>query len=262
MGTCMGPLVDLEVLTAGEYLATAGEGTGEGLLSCMNPDVVDQLVLGLEGTTAARTAVPEARVCRALRSTNMLHCQVSHYLVHGVEGLATRLARARPVYPQTTQVLHWLHVPEERTRLVAVVGVGLVSVGSWVVDEPGVRLVYGLGVVQGRAEAQDVPRGCGWYELLVVSPQQEVPGGVARVVQMVGVVIAGVGLVEVMLRLLHPHHLTGPGRVRGAHLQPHTRWQPVPMVRRLHKRIYHFGKAVLCQVQHDEKLTLNHRYFR
>lgn len=64
---------------------------------------------------------------------------------------------------------------------------------------------------------------------------------------MVGVVIAGVSLVEVMLRLLHgPHHLTGPGGMRGAHLQPHARRQPVAVVRRLHKRIYHFGKAVLC----------------
>lgn len=145
--TCMGPLVDLEVLTAGEDLAAAGEGTGEGLLSRMNPDVVDQLVLGLEGSTAARTAVPEARVRRALGPTDMLHCQVRHNLVHGVEGLAARLARARPVHPQTAQVLHWLHVPEERARLVAVVGVGLVSVGPRVVDEPGVRLVYGLGVM-------------------------------------------------------------------------------------------------------------------
>lgn len=147
MPTCMGPLVDLEVLAAGEDLAAAGEGTRERLLSRMHPDVVDQLVLGLEGTAAARTAVPEARVRRALRSADMLHCQVRHNLVHRVEGLAARLARARPVHPQAAQVLHWLHVPEERARLVAVVGVGLVSVGPRVVDEPGVRLVYGLGVV-------------------------------------------------------------------------------------------------------------------
>lgn len=40
MFTCMGPLVNLEVFTPGEYFATAGEGAGEGLLSSVDTDVI------------------------------------------------------------------------------------------------------------------------------------------------------------------------------------------------------------------------------
>lgn len=49
----MSPFVYLEVLRAGEDLAAAGEGTGEGLLARVYSDVIDQLVLGLEGPTTA-----------------------------------------------------------------------------------------------------------------------------------------------------------------------------------------------------------------
>lgn len=47
--TGVGPLVYLEVLGPCEYLAAAWEGTRKGLFPRVDSDVVDQLVLGLEG---------------------------------------------------------------------------------------------------------------------------------------------------------------------------------------------------------------------
>lgn len=148
----MRPLVDLEVLAAGEDLAAPGEGAGERLFPGVHPDVVHQLVLGLEGSATARTPVPETRVRRALRAPHVLHRQMGHYLVHGVERLATGLPRAGPLHPQAPQVLDGLlHIPEERPGLFHVVAVpleGLVPLGSGVVQHARVRLlVHGVRVV-------------------------------------------------------------------------------------------------------------------
>lgn len=93
--TSMRPLVDLEVLGAGEDLPAAGEGAGEGLLARVHADVVDQLVLGLEGAAVARAALPEAGVRGALRAAHVLHGEVRHDLVHGGEQLVAHLARRR-----------------------------------------------------------------------------------------------------------------------------------------------------------------------
>ena len=82
--TCMCSLVYLQVLAPGENLSTAGEGAGEGFLPGVDPDVVDQLVLGLEWAAHPRAALPETGVVTDLRTPNMLHCQVSHHLVVGV----------------------------------------------------------------------------------------------------------------------------------------------------------------------------------
>ena len=113
----MRPLVDLEVLGAREHLAAAGKGAREGLLSRVHPDVVHQLVLGLEGSPVARARGPEARVRRALGATDVFHCEVRHDLVHAVEELAALLARRRHVglQPLAGHLLpHGLpHVPEE-----------------------------------------------------------------------------------------------------------------------------------------------------
>ena len=49
----MCPFVDLEVLGAREHLAAAGERAGERLLARVHPDVVDQLVLGLEAAAVS-----------------------------------------------------------------------------------------------------------------------------------------------------------------------------------------------------------------
>lgn len=69
----MRPLVDLEVLGPGEHLAAAGERAGERFLAGVHPDVIDELVLGLEGPAVTRASLPEARVRGALRSAHVLH---------------------------------------------------------------------------------------------------------------------------------------------------------------------------------------------
>lgn len=140
----MCPLVDLEVLAAGEHLTTAGEGTGERLLPSVYPDVVHQLVLGLEGPATARTPVPETRMSRTLRPSHMLYRQMGHYLVHRVERLPARLPRTRPLYPQAAEILYGLFdVPKERPGLFHVIPIPLerlVPLGP-VVQHTRVRLV-------------------------------------------------------------------------------------------------------------------------
>lgn len=39
--TCMGPLMDFEVLRSGEHFSTAREGAGKGFLSGVHADVID-----------------------------------------------------------------------------------------------------------------------------------------------------------------------------------------------------------------------------
>lgn len=92
----MGPLVDLEVLRPGEHLPAAGERTRKGLLASVHSDVVHQFVLGFEGPTRARTALPEAGVTRTLRAADVVHRQVSHYFVDGGVALPTTLATLGP----------------------------------------------------------------------------------------------------------------------------------------------------------------------
>ena len=70
--------VDLEVLGPGEHLAAARVRTRKRLLAGVNADVVDELVLGLERLVHALTAAPVARVIGLLRSTDMVHRQVSN----------------------------------------------------------------------------------------------------------------------------------------------------------------------------------------
>ena len=48
-------LMYFEVLGSREHLLTAGQGAGEWLLAGVDPDVVDQLVLGLERSTQPTT---------------------------------------------------------------------------------------------------------------------------------------------------------------------------------------------------------------
>lgn len=154
----------------------------------------------------------------------MFDSQMGHYLVHGGERLAAGLTRARPVHPQAPEVPGGFYIPEKRTRLVNVVAVvaleRLVPFGrsSGMVER--MRLVmHGLGVM----EAKDLRRGRRRRELLVVPSQQEISGGVSRVVvQMARVMVPLATLVEVVLRwLLHPwtHNLARVGW-RRAHLQP------------------------------------------
>lgn len=92
--TCMSALVDLEVLGAREDLAAARERAGEGLLAGVHADVVDELVLGLEGLAFARTVLPEADVAALLWATHVLHHDMVHQLVHGAESFGAGLGAA------------------------------------------------------------------------------------------------------------------------------------------------------------------------
>ena len=104
----MSAFVNLEILGAGDHRAAAEVRTREGLLARVHAYVVDELVLGLEGAQLARASLPVARVQLlrrravrarqardALRSADVLHTQVGHYVVHGVEDARAALAALR-----------------------------------------------------------------------------------------------------------------------------------------------------------------------
>ena len=78
--------MDLQVLGPGEHLAAANVGTRKRLLARVHADVVDQLVLGLEGLELARAVLPEAGVRGEVGAAHVLHRQVRHDVVHGGEG--------------------------------------------------------------------------------------------------------------------------------------------------------------------------------
>lgn len=110
----MRPLVYLEVLRPGEDFAAAGEGAGERLLAGVDPDVVDQLVLRLEGPAGPGAALPEAGVRRALGPPDVVHRQVGDDLVHGAVHLTAALPSLRP---QALEPASGPRVAEERPRL-------------------------------------------------------------------------------------------------------------------------------------------------
>lgn len=92
--TGMGSLVDLEVLGTGKHFAAGRKRAGERLFSGVHPDVIDQLVLGLEGPPVAGATEPEAGVGCALGAADVVHRQVGHNLLHRVEHLVARFPTA------------------------------------------------------------------------------------------------------------------------------------------------------------------------
>ena len=68
-------------------------GAGEGFLPGMNPNMIDQLVLGLEWPPLPGAVGPVAGVVRDLRPAHVVHGQVGHYVVHGVVRLLADLLR-------------------------------------------------------------------------------------------------------------------------------------------------------------------------
>ena len=102
--TCMNTLVDLQVLGSRKELPAAGEGTRERLLPSVDPDVVDQLVLGFERSLLSGTTSPVAGIVCHLRTANMVDGQVAHHLVHGVVDLLAELPGV-PVHPLTGHLL-------------------------------------------------------------------------------------------------------------------------------------------------------------
>ena len=83
----MRPFVDLEVLRPGKDFTTSWEGAGKRLLSGVDPDMVHQLVLGLEWPTLPRAPIPEAGVVGDLGAAHVLHRNMCHNFVHGGENL-------------------------------------------------------------------------------------------------------------------------------------------------------------------------------
>ena len=106
--------MDLQVLRPGEYLATAREGTGKRFLSGVDPQVVDEFVLGFERLALPTALLPVTGVVRLLGSTDMVNGQMSDDVVHGVEDLPAHLARLL-VDPLAGHLLveRLPHVPEE-----------------------------------------------------------------------------------------------------------------------------------------------------
>ena len=89
--TCVNSLVDLEVFRPGKDLATSREGAGEWLLPGVHSDMIDQLVLGLEGPELPGAVLPEAGVVGDLWASHVLDGDVSDDLVQGSEDLVARL---------------------------------------------------------------------------------------------------------------------------------------------------------------------------
>ena len=89
--TCVDSLVDFQVFRSGKDLATTRKRTRERLLSRVDSDVINQFVLGLEWPPVPGTVFPVAGVVCYLRSTDMLHCDMSNDFVKGSENLVARL---------------------------------------------------------------------------------------------------------------------------------------------------------------------------
>lgn len=113
----MGPLVYLQILTPRKNLPTTGKRTWKRLLARMHSDMIHQLILRLERPPIPGAILPKASVCRAFRSTHVLHSQMRDDLVHAGEMFPAGLPGRRliRIYPQA---LHLLldglpHVPEE-----------------------------------------------------------------------------------------------------------------------------------------------------
>lgn len=92
--TGVSALVDLEILRSGKHFAAGRKRAGERLLSGVHPDVVDQLVLGLEGPSVAGAAEPKAGMGCALGSTDVIHRKMRHDVMHRLEHSVARLATA------------------------------------------------------------------------------------------------------------------------------------------------------------------------
>lgn len=120
-----------EILRPGEHLAASLERARERFLASVHPDVVDQLILGLERPALAFASIPEACVRRALRPADVFDRDVRHDILHGAEHLATRAHRrsglvdpqARHVFERSSRGGHDRtvpHIPVKRsTRVTA-----------------------------------------------------------------------------------------------------------------------------------------------
>jgi len=127
----MNPLVYLEILGPGKDLAAGGEGAGERLLPRVDPHVVHQLVLGLEGLLVPGTVLPVAAVVAVLWSAHVVHRQMVHHIVQRVKGAAAHLLRVLILPHADGLLLHRLpHVAVVRRHVAAVAGHAAVVVAG------------------------------------------------------------------------------------------------------------------------------------
>ncbi len=114
--TGMRSFVNLQILTPGENFATMRKGTRERFFSSVNPNVINEFVLGFEGSAFPRTLLPTASVESALRTADMLHRQMGDDFMHGTEHSTASFLRTQiRIYPHTGQVLRLVrpHVAQE-----------------------------------------------------------------------------------------------------------------------------------------------------
>lgn len=89
----MRSLVDLEVFASRKNLATVLEWTGKRLFTCVNPNVIDELVFGLEGLSVSAAFLPKAGVICALWPANVVNGDVGDNFLHGCKLFQTRRAQ-------------------------------------------------------------------------------------------------------------------------------------------------------------------------
>lgn len=80
--TSVGSFVNLEILASSKHFPATREGARERLFSCVNANVIDQLVLGLERLAFPGAVLPEACMVALLRSSNVFYRYVRDYFVH------------------------------------------------------------------------------------------------------------------------------------------------------------------------------------
>lgn len=78
----MDSFVNFEILATGEHFSASRIWTRERLLSGMDSDVVDQLVLGLEWLLTAVAVMPIARVVSLFGTTHVVNSQMRDKLHH------------------------------------------------------------------------------------------------------------------------------------------------------------------------------------
>jgi len=255
--------VYLQVFGPGEDLAAAGKRAGERLFSGVDPDVVDKFVLCLEGPAIARASLPTTGVCGALRTPDMLHGEVGHYLVHTPKVLPALLPGKRLLGfdPLALHLLlHGLpHVAEEgsvgrkrtvgqtpyvvrhgelRRRLRVVVRLASplhaqphLVVVMMMMGVEVVSLMMALVLMQRRRE-DDPSFGSGSLRHKLVPPEKKVPGRISRMRVQMRMVGVGLRVGQRMMSVRVMMMLT----LRRRHLQSEAR--QVSM-RTLHEGIHH-----------------------
>lgn len=177
----MRPLVNFQVLGSREDFAAAGERAGERFLAGMHPYVIDELVLGLEGPAVTRAPLPEARVRGALGTAHVLHREVRHDIVEGVEEFAAELPSGTGRVLIDPHARHLLPLPAaDSTGPAAPASPS--AVAPHVPEKRAVGMMARMG--DGRVLLMmDRSRGqMGRAQVLVVRGQPRVLGIVARIV--------------------------------------------------------------------------------